>query len=276
MRPLSTAAGALLRTLRKQRGLTLQAAAPRVGISIASLSRKERGVDGMDRAFLRRAAAGFALSPWEAYRLWATAGYAPESAVTTALPADLRTFAHEMLAALPYPALIMDNLGYFKAWNRPNEYFWQPSAAPGGRPHAVRDIFSQRVRNHLGGEWEATARRGIEAFYAQTLTNAEEPAIAALLDQLHAELGPEFARFWAEARRNAHDPPAALDAGLFGRLRMQGVDLEYVVAVTAFAEPTPTTLAIYLPLGAQSAAFYAALYDRIQDKGDAVYFAADV
>jgi transcriptional regulator with XRE-family HTH domain len=273
MRPLSNAAGEMLRTLRSERGLTLELAAGLVGSSIASLSRKERGVDGMDRDFLRRAIAGYGLSPWEAHRLWTTAGYTTDSAVTNALPGDLRSFATQLLTGCPYPAIITDDLGYILAWNQADEFMWQPSAG-GRRPHVVSALFTPQVRAHLGEQWESTARRRLEAFYAQTLPIARRPDFRALLAELRAKLGQPFEEFWRAAQQGAHNAPAADGAGYTGALDVGEETAEYVVAQTTFDAPIRCTLSLYLPLGARSAAIYARL--RAGMGQNAVHFAAAV
>lgn len=273
MRPLDNAAGEMLRTLRTERGLTLELAAAQIGSSIASLSRKERGVDGLDRDFLGRAVAGYGLSPWQAHRLWAAAGYTADSVVANSLPCDLRSFAAHLLTDCPYPALIVDELGYILSWNQANEFMWQPDAG-GRQPHILRALFSPQVRAHLGEQWEATARRGLEAFYARSLPIARRADFQALIAELRAELGQPFENFWRAAQQGAHTAPAWADAGHTDSVRVGGETVEYVVAQATFETPIPCTLSLYLPRDARSAALAAHL--RAGGGPNAVHFAPGV
>ncbi len=63
MKAYARIAGAALRRLRFERGLTLRQAAPFFSVSVAALSRKERGIDQISRDDIRHAIQGYRLKP---------------------------------------------------------------------------------------------------------------------------------------------------------------------------------------------------------------------
>lgn len=118
MRDYNKEAGAMLRTLRRQRQLTQCEAAHRLNTSAPVLSRKERGQEQIERVDVQLAVAGYQLNAGESYALWLAAGYLPEPALDSPCAPDLHTFASRLLVELPFPAFVVDAWGHWQVGNQ--------------------------------------------------------------------------------------------------------------------------------------------------------------
>lgn len=139
MRDYNKEAGAMLRTLRRQRQLTQCEAARRLNTSAPVLSRKERGQERIERVDVQLAIAGYQLNVEESYALWLAAGYLPEPTLAAPCVPDLRTLASRLLVELPFPAFVVDALGHCQGGN-------QYSAAIGPRLRCEANLASHPVQ----------------------------------------------------------------------------------------------------------------------------------
>lgn len=259
-------AGRLLRRLRKGRNLILRDAARRLNMSAPALSRKERGQERIERRDIAEAVRGYELSPWEAYTLWTSAGFIPEPTVPPQREYDLRTFAETLFPSLPFPAFIMDVLGYVVAWNEGIEMIWRPSQAGPGRIHLIEDLFSPRLRERLGERWEPYVRQSLAVFYHKTLPVANDPEFLALIDRLARTYREDFTRLWGAARQNSDAslplPPIDMGTAVVSYDSALGM-IEYLVLQSVVQFPQTYELIVYMPYGDANNERYRLLRERM-------------
>lgn len=252
------AAGALLRQLRRQRGLTLRQAAGLLSSSPGTLSRKERGIDAVGRHDVIAAIAAYQLTPWEAYDLWILAGYLPEPAHSLAHLVDIRAFAQPLLLGMPFPAFVADALGYLRAWNAGFEAIWQANQAGLTRIHMVGALFAPRQRARLGALWEPYVLQALQVFYRRTRLIAHDLRFRALLAELQAQ-DADFARLWEEAQRRAIGvapvPLIERTVVVVPHNSPEGA-IDYLVLQSVAQLPQPYELFVYVPFGRESAQRY--------------------
>jgi transcriptional regulator with XRE-family HTH domain len=259
MSTYTQAAGQLLRRLRQQRQLKLREIAPKLHSSIATLSRKERGEEEIERSDVQRAIEVFQLTPWEAHQLWTAAGFIPEIDLLPAHEYDLRAFAEAMLAQLYFPAFIMDAIGYVQAWNQGIEAIWAPSQSV-PHPHVISDLFSERVRTSMGDQWAGYVQQSLAVFYHKTLRVANDPAFRQLLADLVEAYSDEFVSLWNAAQQYDYLRNGALPLELGGTVVRYPSPvglIEYLVMQSVFQFPSRYELYLYVPLGAENQARYA-------------------
>jgi transcriptional regulator with XRE-family HTH domain len=245
----------MLRQLRKARGLTLQEAAPLHNLSTASLSRRERGEDKLDRTDIRAAITAYQLTAWQTDRLWTAAGYLPDPSSNATEEFDTYAFAEILLSNLPFPAFVMDPIGYILAWNHGLEALWHVHQNGWAKPHIVGDLFSEQARAIMQDGWDAYVRQALVHFHHRTLRVANEPALQALLADLEAEYGDLFVDRWHEAQRKVQmeDVPFPLEMGrTFVRYESEFGPIEYLVMKSTFTAPTEQQLFMYVPFGTEN------------------------
>lgn len=269
--PSANPAG-LFRELREQRRLTLRAAARLLHTSAPVLSRKERGQAPIERRDIELAIAGYGLDPWETFMLWSAGGFAPSATRHAVSDGQVRHIADQVLGVISFPAFLTDDLLFVRAWNRGIEAIWHPSAAP-GPIHIVDDLFSERIREKMGVEWESYVLRALRIFRTQTWPVATDPRFLGLLDKLEAAHGPKFVAMWNRAQI---EDEAGVDlAPVIVRHDSSRGPIDYIVMQATWATPGPWMLSTYLPVGADNLALYEAMMgDHPEIAGGAPVFFA--
>lgn len=268
--------GGVLRQLRKKRSLTLQDAAPRFTISVAALSRKERGVDQIGRQDIRHAIRVYRLSPAETAELWAAAGLLPDPPTDTPVQVDMQAFAGPLLINVLFPAFVTDSLGYIVAWNQAIEYMWQFGSSLERPPHVLSAAFSPRVRAVMGDNWPQAIRAYVGGFYRDTLARSGHPDYARIIRMLEERHGNMFVRIWNEAGQRLADPDGDPISSLDGTravFRDGNSEIEYLMMQSVFRFSSPYFLVLYVPFGPQNHIRYEALSAEIGPRR--VYFAEE-
>ena len=218
MRDYNKAAGAMLRTLRRQRGLTQIEAAHLLNTSSPVLSRKERGQEQIERLDVQLAIVGYQLTEWESQALWHAAGYLPEP-----LPQEdgenVSCVSRSLLTEIPFPAFLKDPLGQVKAWNQLFAALSTPNA-----PQPDPTLTDQPD----AGAWR---------FYAEE------------------EHGDAVVAKWPEIQQNRQGLTAQLLHEL-GEVLVQYASplgsIDYLVLQAPFSFPQACTLLVYMPFGLEN------------------------
>jgi len=264
MKAYARIAGAALRHLRFERGLTLRQAAPFFSVSVAALSRKERGIDQISRDDIRHAIQGYHLKPAEAAELWAAAGMLPDLPAHKPVQVDMRSFAGPLLINLLFPAFVIDSFGHIKAWNHAVEYMWEFSQEEQVPLHLISRMFSQRARFILGDHWHNEASKFVVDFYRSTLPISGRPAYSRTIRMLEERHGDEFVLMWNEARRLIFDAGSNAElsdiSGMRVRYESDSGPIEYLVLQSAFRFSTPYALFIHVPYGHDNHLRYETLF----------------
>jgi transcriptional regulator with XRE-family HTH domain len=271
-------AGQLLRTLRRQRGLTLKQAASRLLTSAPVLSRKERGEESVARADIQLAIAAYQLDDWEAHTLWFSAGMIPEEIETNDRPVNLRVIASQLLMDVPFPACVVDALGFLVAWNQALEAVGSPGRTWAERVntpiHIIDELFSPRLRQALSEDWGAYVQQALRAFYHKTLHLAPDQRFQRLMLDLHQRHGEDFAILWRHSQHVAGQPmtaaPGAENSLVVRQESALGV-IDYLLLYSPVQLPKELELILYLPFGRESRQRYQQLAARWS--GGALYFA---
>ncbi len=184
--------------LRRRRtpGLRREEMAQIAGLSLTWYSWIEQGRDvSLSAAAVGRLARALALSPAERAYLFELAGRrdpAPPAADTPEALAPLT----QMIAALPFPAYLLDGTWHARAWNPPAAALlrgWlDPDAAD---TNLLRFIFLNPAAVTLIPDHGERARRVLAEFRAETSRYITEPALATLVADLRAR-SPLFAGIW--------------------------------------------------------------------------------
>ncbi len=242
----------MIRQLRQQRKLTLAQAATMMRTSAPMLSRKERGQDTVERTDIRRAIEAFQLTPWQTYELWMAAGFIPEPTLPQPRPYDLRELAEKLLPHIPCPAFIIDELWYIWAWNQGIEEIWQMSQADNRYLHVLDDLFSHRVRQLLGTEWDQYSLQAMRLFYTKTIRISNDPAFRELLTYLVERHGDTFVDKWNTMQRGEHQHEALPPVDIGGTIVTHNSPLgpiTYIATQALFHFPQTYELVMYVPFG---------------------------
>jgi transcriptional regulator with XRE-family HTH domain len=253
MKAYARLAGAALRQLRFERGLTLRQAAPFFSVSVAALSRKERGIDQVTRDDIRHAIQGYHLTPAEIAELWTAAGMLPDLPARKPVQVDMRSFAAPLLLNLLFPAFVIDTFGHIKAWNQSVEYMWEFSQDQQLPLHLLSRVFSQRARVILGEHWHTEAAKFVNDFYRSTLRVSGRPEYSRMIRMLEERHRDEFVFMWNEARRQTVDGTANAELTDIGGMRVRYESevgpIEYLVMQSFFRFSAPYSLFIHVPFG---------------------------
>ncbi len=275
MKAYAHTAGAALRQLRFERGLTLRQAAPIFSVSVAALSRKERGIDQITREDIRNAIQGYRLKPAEAAELWVAAGMLPDPPAHKPVQVDMRSFAGPLLLNLLFPAFVIDLFGHIKAWNHAVEFMWQFSQDEQAPLHLISRVFSRRARMLFGDQWRAEASKFLVDFYRTTLPVSGRPDYSRTIRMLEERHGDEFVCMWNEARRLTADGGGDIARPDISGMRVpyesDAGPIEYLVLQSIFRFSAPYSLFIYVPYGHDNHLRYETLLATIGPQR--VYFA---
>ncbi len=273
MKTYSRQAGAVLRQLRTARKLTLQYAARGFSISVAALSRKERGIDSITRHDIRQAIHAYMLSPAETNKLWAAAGMLPDAPAPKPALVDVKIFAGPLLNNLLLPAFVIDSLGYVQAWNQAVETLWQLSRHPTPPLHILERLFDPSTHSLLGEGWQSAIAGFIEDFYRMTLALSGSSEYGLMIRTLEQRYGEEFVGVWNEAgaRVAGADQECALDMdGLRVLYQDSQTEIHFLVVQSIFRLSMPYRLLIHVPFGADSYRRYKTLFAGMEPQR--VYF----
>jgi transcriptional regulator with XRE-family HTH domain len=183
---------------RRTPGLRREELAMRAGISATWCSWLEQGreVQASPHA-LSRLAHALGLSRAERGYLFELAGrHDPE-----ALAPDLSPVVPASLVAgvqsLAVPAYGLDRFWNACCWNAAAEFLFAGWLDSGERPSLLHFIFLTPSARHLIPDWEARALRIVAEFRVDYSHALNDPAMAALVEELRAE-SPLFARGWKQ------------------------------------------------------------------------------
>lgn len=262
MYPNAESPGTILRRLRLQNNKTLKAAAAPMGLSTAALSRLERGSRAVERSDIEAAIAVYNLSPWDSYLLYNAAGIVPDTMIDLS-DRDFVEHGAEFLRCSAMPALIVDRYGYYRAWNGLLQSMWNLPLE--WSTHWLDDLFSQAVRETLGGNWRKHALHILNAYYVRTLTTARETDYGHLLTLLAERLGEEFVKLWNEALVTPapRDMSGALSLNIVGHYNTPVGVIDYAMASIVLNVPTLMGLWIFVPTDVENMERHIALLRQV-------------
>jgi transcriptional regulator with XRE-family HTH domain len=194
-------AGAVLRTIRRRRKMTLEQAAPLLSMSVSALSRRERGLERILRTEIERAVEIYDLNFWEMHELWRASGYLPNNQGVPATDDDWQDLARTILNELGYPGWFVDPVGHIVAWNTCMDRLWELSKMAGEEPPHAFDviIFSERSKQLLREDWRSTVLKLISYNYHATLPLSTSAEIQEMLSDYRRKYGQEFEDLWEAA-----------------------------------------------------------------------------
>lgn len=267
--------GDTLRTLRQQRDLTLREVAQLIGISIATLSRIERGEKEIKRSALERIIQAYQLHSWDTYQLMAAAGFIPEpSTPKPSLPRmgtlyTLHDLVEQMLLPMPSPGCILDRYWYVKAWNHDFEAIRPLSRLPVRPVHVVDSLFMNEVQERLGDVWESYMLRVIHFFSCRICTIADEQQVQQVIDILSRRYGTTFTNAWHQVQHMPHASDTLLSqtedqAILCGT--PYGI-IKFLLMRNVFSLDHEYELITLVPFGVESEMCYQQFKAAIQESG---------
>lgn len=244
--------GEKLRLLRRNRGLTLQDTCVSLNISPPTLSRIERGEKEIDRQTLQSATQAYQLTPWEAYDLWTTAGMVPDLPGQSTTPAiNMQTFAQSLLHAIPYPACLLDAMGYIQAWNHQLAHIHILPSARSQPIHLMDGVFAEQTRQELDLLWDQYAWRMVGFFYHRTLPIARQTSFLALINTLAKRYGTAFLSRWREVQRIGCTPHESNQPYIIPCLTQEGI-IEFLMMRSIIHVPADHDLITLIPMNAIS------------------------
>lgn len=193
-------AGQTLRQLRLQRGWTLKQMADSLGMSAPVLSRKERGAQPLERKDIRAIIAHCRLTPYEAYRLWLSAGLIPDNLEPPRSARLLRVYAEHLLPLMPFPACVITRLGYILGWNSEYEALFEVSQLPLAPLHLLDIVFAQEARANAPRSRAASvtiySEQVLALCYREASRLMSDPRLEQLLQLLSHRYGAAFDARW--------------------------------------------------------------------------------
>lgn len=249
--PQRKSVGEKLRLLRRNRGLTLQDTCASLNISPPTLSRIERGEKEIDRQSLHRATQAYQLTPWEAYDLWTTAGMVPDLPLPSTPTPNIQTFAESLLHTIPYPACLLDEMGYLHAWNPELDRIRLFSPTLNQPIHIIDCVFAEQNRQELGMLWDRYAWRMVGFFYHRTLPIAHQPSFCTLIDLLTKRYGTTFLGRWREVQRIGCTPYESNQSYVIPYITHEG-PIEFLMMRSVLHVPSQYDIITLIPINAVS------------------------
>lgn len=252
MKTSPTTSSALIRRFRLQRKLSLEVASAKLRLSIAVLSRLERGIRMPTRDELIAMSKVYALTPWESHTLLVTSGFLPD-------PPPVGNFADEqqrwegLLRQLPYPAFVMDPNGYVLMWNAQLRAVWQVDGTR--RVHILESINSPMGKGVLGKAWDEKWRAAMWFYYIYSITAPQAKPDPGLLAHLSEVCGGDFVHLWNEAiaRGHASPPERILDQiGIEVSHQSAVGTARYFVTQVGARSSAASALFLWIPVDAES------------------------
>lgn len=269
-------AGAVMRAIRRRRKMTLEQAAPLLSMSVSALSRRERGLERIQRGEIELAVQAYSLSFWEAHELWQASGYLPERLTPEVDKDTWLEMTKAILNDIPYPGWFVDNAGRIVAWNTCMDKLWQLNRVSETGPIHAFDIivFSERSKELLGDEWYPTALRMFSYNYHATLPQANDPQLQELLRHYRRKYGAKFDALWEAAQTidpKMGDNPLDLEPSIITLVTEAG-PIRFLYLQSFFPYLPYQGLFVYLPLGDASRHRYGQMCKGTKRKA---YFASD-
>lgn len=263
-------AGSVMRAIRRRRKMTLEQAAPLLSMSVSALSRRERGLERIQRGEIELAVQVYSLSFWEAHELWQSSGYLPERSMPDVDHDTWLEVTKTILNDIPYPGWFVDSTGRIVAWNTCMDKLWRLApAAEAGPIHAFDIIvFSERSKELLGDNWYMTALRMFSYNYHATLPQANDPQLQELLQHYRRKYGGKFDALWEAAQGidpKMGDNPLDLEPSIITLLTEVG-PIRFLYLQSFFPYIPYQGIFVYLPLGEESRQRYARMCTGVKGK----------
>jgi transcriptional regulator with XRE-family HTH domain len=290
MKNLGNSPGETLRWLRHRRGLTLEQAARLLHTSAPVLSRKERGAATLSHDEVQAVITAFRLDARESYILVTGAGFLP-AAFPSSGSINVQDVATTLLPHIAFPALIVDELLYLRAWNHCAQTIFELPGDGVSAVHPINLFFAPKLRERMGDAWQTYADDGLRTIQERTLTVRRRAAYQRMLDNFAQTYGPLFTERWEAVRLlnldspitpvpqpaeptpdGSNTPPEDLANFLYRYPTAAGV-IEFLLTRAALDTGQRYELNVYLPYGRENSARYDQL--RAQLGPDQVCFGAD-
>ncbi len=200
---------------RRTPGLRREEVAQSCGMSATWYTWLEQGRDvSASPTALAGLAGALRLTPAERAYLFTLAGKRDPSAPPVADDAgmDVPPALGQALATIAAPAYLLDRAWNARAWNDEAARLFVGWLDRGSDRNLLRYVFLSPVARTAIPDWESRARRVLAEFRAAASRHLDDPALAALIDDLKRR-SALFARAWSEhavvdraggARRFAH------------------------------------------------------------------------
>ncbi len=183
---------------RRTPGLRREEIAELGGISTTWYSWMEQGREvTASAAALGRLAQALRLSRAERAYLFDLAGKRDPAGGEGPVGAAVGPALAAMIAAIAWPAYVLDRTWNASAWNPPAERLFAGWLDRAGERNLLRYIFLEPLARRLICDWEARARRVLAEFRADYSIQLDDQAAAALIEDLRRR-SPFFARAWDE------------------------------------------------------------------------------
>lgn len=210
MKNLGDSPGETLRWLRHRRKLTLEQAARLLHTSAPVLSRKERGAAALSHDEVQSVITAFSLDAREAYILVTAAGFLP-AAFPGSGSINVQAVATTLLPHIAFPALIVDELLYLRAWNHHALAVFDLPADGLSVVHPIGLLFAPELRRRMGDAWQRYADDGLRVFQERTLAIRRRPEYQRMLDRFAQAYGSPFTERWDTVRLLSLDSSSAPD-----------------------------------------------------------------
>jgi len=239
------------------------------GLSEATLLRIEADRELPKQDALEAIIRALGLLPWQERLLrnyWIGRALPSPPRGTSTVARDL---AERFLAETSYPALVLDQLFYRKAWNA------QEAAISGiqpddgdGAPHWLLEVLTTDFERRWGPQWREYAAARLRHFLIATARYSADPRYPELLSQLEAT--PGLQRLWRVAI-HSDDTTAGKPGYRVGFRHAELGDLEFFVLSSTVALDQTYTFCVYVPAGSSDE-----LYRQFKLPEDApLYFCAE-
>jgi transcriptional regulator with XRE-family HTH domain len=181
---------------RRTPGLRREELAQLCGMSATWYSWIEQGRDvSMSPAALARLAKALRLSRAERAYLFELAGKRDPQLPPADEGPELSPALVDAVQAIALPAYLLDPGWNAAAWNDPAAHLFVGWLDRPGDRNLLRYIFLSPAARDLICDWEARARRVVAEFRADYSVRLDDPALAALIEELKAR-SADFARIW--------------------------------------------------------------------------------
>ncbi len=183
---------------RRTPGLRREEVAQRCGLSVTWYTWLEQGRDvAASPQALASVAEALALTPAERAYLFRIAGRVdPAAPPADGVVADVPPSLAEALGSIAGPAYVLDRLWNARACNQAARRLFV-GWLDGEEPNLLRYVFLNPVARRVIPDWRERARRVLAEFRAESGPHLDDPALAALVDDLRAR-SDFFARCWGE------------------------------------------------------------------------------
>jgi transcriptional regulator with XRE-family HTH domain len=181
---------------RRTPGLRREEVAQLSGLSATWLTWLEQGRDvAASPSALASLARALQLSPAERAYLFELAGRRDPAAPISGDGMDVPEALARAVAAVAAPAYVLDRLWTARCWNAAAARLFVGWLDRGAEKNLLRYVFLSPLARTVIPGWAERARRVLAEFRAEAGLHLDDPATAALVDELGRN-SPAFARFW--------------------------------------------------------------------------------